>query len=79
MCISAGERLPEETVVSVPRCCRSDRRQTGRLIATAQPGVLLQREVSAGADEGGSVPIHADLVAAEAFVTRSFLLRAASG
>jgi RND family efflux transporter MFP subunit len=48
-------------------------------IATAQPGVLLQREVSAGAEESGSVPIHAGLSGGESVVTEgSFLLRAES-
>jgi membrane fusion protein, heavy metal efflux system len=48
-------------------------------IVTAQPGVLLQREVSAGAEEGGSVPIHAGLSGGESVVTEgSFLLRAES-
>jgi membrane fusion protein, heavy metal efflux system len=48
-------------------------------IVTAQPGVLLQREVSAGAEEDGSVPIHAGLSGGESVVTEgSFLLRAES-
>lgn len=48
-------------------------------VPTNQPGAFVQREVSAGSEAGGLVPIYSGLVAGERVVTEgSFLLRAES-
>jgi multidrug efflux pump subunit AcrA (membrane-fusion protein) len=74
------EAATREQFVSVPRTAVQliGARQVV-FIATSQPGVLLQREVSAGAGEDGSVPVYAGLSGGERVVTEgSFLLRAES-
>jgi RND family efflux transporter MFP subunit len=75
-----GAALSEQAVVSVPR---SAVQMIGAkqvvFVVTDKPGVFAQREVSAGAESNGLMPIYAGLSAGERVVTEgSFLLRAES-
>jgi RND family efflux transporter MFP subunit len=75
-----GASVSEQTIVSVPR---SAVQMIGAkqvvFVVTDKPGVFAQREVSAGAELNGVVPIYAGLEAGERVVIEgSFLLRAES-